>query len=294
MKLTSTGQKTIRVLGGFLVIVAIGLGLRWAAKNGYGRGIVAAIVPDKVEGLDAADDGANALAGDVAFAGLPTDEPAALPGAPEVRINFWAWNSQMGCLYSNGGPVTTRGSLMEKQGVKMMISRQDDNSQLMAQLTALAKSLHDGNKQPREGIHFIGIMGDGAGAFLAALNEQLTQSFGDEYRTEIVGSCGYSRGEDKLMGPAKWRENPQSMRGALVAGVLRDGDWNIAQRFMGDNNIPNNPDEHTYDPNAVNWVNAATYVDAAEKYVAGYCEERPVVENGKANGARRRVCVDAC
>jgi hypothetical protein len=95
-----------------------------------------------------------------------------------VRINFWAWNSQMGCLYSNGGPVTTEGSLMEKQGIKVKIARQDDNSQLMAGLTALAKGLHDGQAQPRDGIHFIGIMGDGAGAFLAALNSQLIDSFG--------------------------------------------------------------------------------------------------------------------
>ncbi|HEX8694349.1 MAG TPA: OmpA family protein [Longimicrobium sp.] len=291
MKLTSTGQKTVRVLGGLVLILAIGLGLRWAAQNGYGRRLLRTVVPEKVQGLDPAKDATSAYT-DVGFAGLPSDEPAALPGAPEVRINFWAWNSQMGCLYANGGPVTTRGSLMEKQGIKVFISRQDDNSQLMAQLTALAAAMHGGNRQPREGIHFIGIMGDGAGAFLAALNKQLTESFGEEYRAEIVGSCGYSRGEDKLMGPQKWRDNPQSMRGALIAGVLRDGDWNIAQRFMGDNNIPNNPDERTYDPQAVNWVNAGTYVDAAEKYVAGYCEDREVVENGRKTGQSRRVCVD--
>ncbi|MBD0321243.1 MAG: OmpA family protein, partial [Gemmatimonadetes bacterium] len=227
-----------------------------------------------------------------AFAGLPSDKPAALPGAPEVRINFWAWNSQMGCLYSNGGPVTTEGSLMEKQGIKVKIARQDDNSQLMAGLTALAKGLHDGQAQPRDGIHFIGIMGDGAGAFLAGLNSQLVESFGPEYRAEIVGSCGYSRGEDKLMGPRAWRDNPQSMRGGVVAGVLRDGDWNIAQRFMGDNAIPNNPDETTYDPQAVNWINTSSYVDAAEKYVSGYCEERKVVQGGKLTGETKRVCVD--
>lgn len=289
MRLTSTGQKTVRVLAGLVVILAVGLGLRYMARNGYGRDILGSFVPDKVEGLEGATEQSQSNA---AFAGLPSDKPAALPGAPEVRINFWAWNSQMGCLYANGGPVTTEGSLMARQGVKAYISRQDDNSQLMAELTKLAQGLHSGQAQPRDGIHFIGIMGDGAGAFLSALNAQLVESFGPEYRAEIVGSCGYSRGEDKLMGPQKWRDNPQSMRGALVAGVLRDGDWNIAQRFMGDNNIPNNPDERTYDPNAVNWVNTSSYVDAAEKYVAGYCEERPVVAEGKRTGEKKRVCVD--
>jgi outer membrane protein OmpA-like peptidoglycan-associated protein len=82
------------------------------------------------------------------------------------------------------------------------------------------------------------------------------------------------------------------MRGGVVAGVLRDGDWNIAQRFMGDNDIPNNPDETTYDPNAVNWINTSTYVDAAEKYVAGYCEDRKVVNDGKLTGETKRVCVE--
>jgi OOP family OmpA-OmpF porin len=295
MQLTSTGQKTARILGGLAVIAALGLGLRYAAQHGYGRQIMKAIVPEKVSGLDTGTDIGNGFAtgtGTVALADLPSDRPAALPGAPEVRINFWAWNSQMGCLYSNGGPVTTEGSLMAKQGVKVRIDRQDDNTQLMAQLTALAKGLHDGQAQPAEGVHFVGIMGDGSGAFLAALNKQLIDSFGDEYRAEIIGSCGYSRGEDKLMGPQKWRDNPQSMRGAVVAGVLRDGDWNIAQRFMGDNGLPNNPDETTWDPNAVNWVNTSSYVEAAEKYVANYCEDRKVVRDGKATGETKHVCVD--
>ena len=49
--------------------------------------------------------------------------------------------------------------------VKVLISRQDDNSQLMAQLTRLAQGLHSGQAQPRDGIHFIGIMGDGVYGF---------------------------------------------------------------------------------------------------------------------------------
>jgi outer membrane protein OmpA-like peptidoglycan-associated protein len=90
------------------------------------------------------------------------------------------------------------------------------------------------------------------------------------------------------MGPPEWKANPQKARGGVVAGVLRDGDWNIALKWLGDNRIPNNPDETSYDPDALNWVAASDYVDAAQKYVSGYCAE---LKNTKT-GAKEKHCVN--
>src|SRR5256885_7655981 len=140
---------------------------------------------------------------------------------------------------------------------------------MQALLATFAEGLRKGEDNPKGGAHFIGIMGDGSATFLKAVNDRL-RKIGPDYIAEVVGSAGYSRGEDKFMGQAAWKANPQKARGGLVAGVLRDGDWNIALKWLGDNRIPNNPDETSYDPDALNRVNASDYVDAAQKYVSRF------------------------
>jgi outer membrane protein OmpA-like peptidoglycan-associated protein len=224
--------------------------------------------------------------------------PAAMPGSgagcadkPEVRALIWAWNAQMGMIFANGGAQASSGSMMCERGVNLKLIRQDDVSKMQEDLITFANELKKGNRQPTKGAHFVSIMGDGSATFLKAVNDTLVK-LGPDYKAKVIGSAGYSRGEDKFMGPPDWKANPAASRGGLVAGVLRDGDWNIAQKWLGDNGLCNNPDEKTFDPNCLNWVNASTYIEASEKYVANYCETRPVTSDGKRTGESKKVCVN--
>lgn len=212
-------------------------------------------------------------------------------GSDQIRGLVWAWNAQMGMMFANGGSETTSGSLMAKNGVNLKLSRQDDASKMQEGLVEFATALSQGNAQPSRGCHFVCIMGDGAAQFLAGVNETLAK-IGPDYTAKIIGTAGFSRGEDKFMGPDSWRQNPVASKGGVVAGYLRDGDWNIAMKWLGDNGLKNNPDEKTYDPDALNWVAANDYIDAAEKYITGYTEERDVVKEGKKTGERKKITVE--
>ncbi|MGI4816016.1 MAG: OmpA family protein, partial [Janthinobacterium lividum] len=157
------------------------------------------------------------------------------------------------------------------------------------------------------GANAVIIMGDGAAQFAAGLNPQLAK-LGADYILKIIGSVGYSRGEDAFMAPINVKSDPTSIsstpmmdgtgnillvKGLLVEGVLRDGDWNIALKWAGDNNIPNNPSDKTFDADAINWVNASDYNVAAADYVSGNkCEDRKEVSKGKLTGNTVHVCVN--
>lgn len=210
---------------------------------------------------------------------------------PEVRWGGWFWNTHMGLLAANGGPQAAKGSKMCAKGVNLKYVREDDVGRQREGLVKFAQQYQGGTEFPTDGFAFISLMGDGTAAILTEANAIL-ERLGIEYRAQVVGSGGYSRGEDCLMGPPAWKSDPQRSRGGLCAAYLRDGDWDIGMKWLGDNELCNNPDEKTYDPGCMNWVNAETYIDAAQKYVAGYCEDRPVVRNGKRTGETKRVCVD--
>src|SRR5271154_3319202 len=272
-----------------ILVLGVVFGLRTAAEKGWIKtpGIMTALVPNKAVLPDVKD----AQVTNVTPVAMPLDSAATVQNTL-VRGEIWEWNAQMGLIFANGGPTTTTGSLMAKRNVNLMLVRQDDTNKMQEDLIACAKELHDGASQCSNGANFVVIMGDGSGQFAAAVNPQLAK-LGPQYLVKVIGAVGYSRGEDAFMAEPAVKKNPQAAKGIVVEGVLRDGDWNIAMKWAADNNIPNNPDEHTYDPNAINWVNAPDYNTAASDYVAGKCEDRKEVVNGHPTGNTKHVCVNA-
>jgi OOP family OmpA-OmpF porin len=281
---------------GKLVILILVVGLAFGAYRMWNKIAPEAAVKSSVEvkKIDLVTNDGGGGGGGEGSTSVPYTAAGDEPGCtdkPEVRLLGYAWNAQMGMHLANGGPRATKGSLMCKHGVNFKFERQDDNGKLQEALVAFATELSQGHANPSKGTHFITMMGDGSAAFLSGLNSTL-RKIGPEYQAKIVDAIGYSRGEDKFMGPAAWKVNPQASMGGVVAGVLRDGDWNIAEKWLGDNGLRTNPDEKTYDPDALNWVNASDYIDACQKYIAGYSETRPVVHNGKRTGQTKTITVN--
>lgn len=284
MALTKAGKIVVvgAILGGLFAGVTI-------AKN---KGLILQKVFGKsqtVGSIDLPTAPANAK-NTVPATTLPSGGEANVPG-PQVRLEIWEWNAQMGLLYANGGKTTVKGSLMEKGKVNLKLTHQDMTDMMATNLLKFATE-YSKNPATTEGAHGVVIMGDGAPAFLAGLNPKLIKQVGPDYRAEIVTSFGYSHGEDAFMGSPEWRAEPAKAKGSLIAAVIRDGDWNIVVKWAGDNGIQVNPDETTWDANAINFVNPTDYIDASNKYVAGYCEDRAVVVNGTKTGEKKHVCVN--
>ncbi|HSG40402.1 MAG TPA: hypothetical protein VLE27_12250 [Thermoanaerobaculia bacterium] len=289
MKLTPLGKVIVIVC----LLVAAFFGIRRFAPDLMNKVVPAAktreaVVPSRADLPDLpAGEAVTASSRNVE---MPGEEPGCTD-QPEVRFYHWAWNAQMGLMFANGGKQSTEGSLMCKNGVNLKLIREDDVGRMQEGLITFANELKNGNPNPTKGVHYVAIMGDGAATFLKSVNDTLRR-LGPEYTAKVIGSAGYSRGEDKFMGLPEWKTNPVASKGGLVAGVLRDGDWNIAQKWLGDNGLCNNPDERTWDPNCLNWVAASDYLDAGEKYISNYCEDRPVVQNGRRTGETKNVCVN--
>ncbi len=231
---------------------------------------------------------------------LPSESPSSA-SRPLLNISGYAWNAQSGIIAANGGPRTTEGSLMEKNGVNLSITRQDWLSELRNNQMKFIEAFDTGKDMPTEGSAGIMIMGDGAPFYLSSTQQALDEKYGKgKYSLKIVGAVGKSVGEDKLIGPVSWKLNPQSAKGAYIATVIGDGDWVVAVNWAAINGIKVNPDPNTYDPDALNFKAAKNddFIEAAKEFITSQKEgleyELKIVQNGKPTGETIKKKIDGC
>lgn len=219
---------------------------------------------------------------------LPLETPS-VNGGTKIRWEVMAWNAQFALMYANGGALTTKASLIDNAKMQINIVRQDDCNKSIADIVKFASDYK--NNPNSEGV-FASYMGDGMPSFFSGLSKEL-EPLGPEYQPVAFYAMGKSYGEDKLMGPARWKADPKNALGKTVSCFLRDGDMNILLKWAGDNGLKVNPDETTLDRNAINLISAGDFLDAANKYITNYKEKRSFVENGKKLSTDTTVGVDA-
>ncbi len=227
------------------------------------------------------------LKGNATLLTIPTAEES-VNGGTKIRWEVMAWNSQFPLMYANGGALTTKGSLMDKANLQVEVLRQDDCNKSIADIVKFAQDYK--NNSNTTGV-FASYMGDGMPAFFAGLAKEL-EPLGPEFQPIAFYAMGKSNGEDKLMGPPEWKKDPKSALGKTVSCYLRDGDMNILLKWAGDNGLKVNPDETTYDKDAINLIAANDFLEACNKYITGYKEARKVVKEGKKTSEEITVGVD--
>lgn len=225
---------------------------------------------------------------------LPSTTPSTkISNKPLMRIAEYAWNGNSGMLVANGGPRTTEGSLMEAAGLNLEIVRIDGVNDLRNMQIKFVEELNSGNQNPTsdKSAFAVSIMGDGVPFYITTTQKSLDEKFGkNKYHVQNIGAIGLSYGEDKLIGPKIWKDNPQSLKGAVISAVIGDGDWVVAINYASLNNIRVNPDATTYDADAINFVPAPNddYIEAVKDLIksqkTGYKIPLKEVINGKLTG----------
>lgn len=285
-------------IGGKLILVLLMVGAAYGVKIGYEKWMPKPTVKSEVIQVNdlpplAYDKNANAPSRP-----LPDTMNLSEVAAPfEIRVEIMGWNAQAGIAYANGGVQTMKGSIMEEQGVRLHLICQNNCGKQGEDCFAFAQDYANGNKASSKGCHAIAWMGDAAASYLQDLNERIKKQIGSEYILQVFGAFGSSFGEDKaIYKNGSFKQNPQKLRGSLFCGVIRDGDWNILMKYCDMNQIPINTDLTTYDPNAINWMQAPDfdYTKAAQQYVAATKDKREIVINGKRTGRDTTVAVDGC
>ena len=259
--------RAIVIFGG---VAILGYALIWAMENTSAakyfapKPTIAVAVPDKID-LPTTMTGAMAT-------GATINAPAV--AGESIRVKTLAWNGTAGMA---GAKAL---GLYKTKGLNVNITREDDYSKMIADLTAFGKD-------NTHGVHFVVIMGDGFPGFVQGANAAL-KPFGSTVKG--IAGIGYSRGEDKCIIAAE-----ADPRGSLIKGVLGDGDINICIKYASDNNIPVNADPKLFVSGAMNFTGAKDFVEADQAFIAsakadykgGACEDRINSETGR----KQSVCV---
>jgi OmpA-OmpF porin, OOP family len=224
-------------------------------------------------------------------------------GKPVVRVAGYAWNATSGIIVANGGPKTTEGSLMEKNGVNLELIRQDWLTELRNMQMKFVEEFDKETAFPSSDKSAFGIliMGDGAPFYISSAQKALDDKYGkDKYHLQVMGAIGMSYGEDKLIGPPSWKSDPKSMKGALISAVLGDGDWVTTVNYCFANGLKVNPDPTTYDADAVNIYASENddYMKSAEELIksqkTGWSVSLKEVKDGKLTGKSVNRKIDGC
>jgi OmpA-OmpF porin, OOP family len=216
--------------------------------------------------------------GDITREALPVSKvnaPERTNDNPDVTIGIWTWQTVSGIIDAVGGPGKSGDhpdSCLYQAGItntKLVV--QNDTSE---QIKALAAGQ----------IQLVTTTGDQAAVDIAGANRLLRGT-----KAKVIWSSGYSFGEDCLMGPESWKNDPQLARGAVVVTAVPYCDWNVTVDWAADNQIPVNPDEQVYDPDAINFVNATDHIEAAQKFT----QNAKVNLRNRATGQTQQLQIDA-
>jgi OmpA-OmpF porin, OOP family len=285
-----------------LLIVVAGIGAILGAVYFISPGIKTAM-SKQLSGIDVNSTDVNNVTNAEKIALPSKDISSEVSSKPIVRIAGYAWNATSGIIVANGGPKTTKGSLMEKNGVNLEIIRQDWLTELRNMQMKFIEEFDKGTAFPTSDKSAFGIMimGDGAPFYISSAQKSLDEKYGqDKYHVQVMGAIGMSYGEDKLIGPPSWKSDPKSMKGAVISAVLGDGDWVTTVNYCFANGLKVNPDPSTYDADAVNIVASENddYIKSAEELIksqtTGWTIPLKEVSNGKLTGKSVNRKVDGC
>lgn len=194
---------------------------------------------------------------------------------PEVTIGIWTWQTVSGLIDSVGGPGKSGeyqdGCLCQAGITNTRLVVQNDTSEQV-------KALAAGQMQ------LVTTTGDQSAVDIAGANKLLRGN-----KAKVIWSGGYSFGEDCLMGPESWKKDAKLAVGSVVVTAVPYCDWNVTVNWAADNQIPVNPDEQVYDPNAINFVNAVDHIEAAQKFA----KNAKVQLRNKATGKTEQFEINA-